>query len=207
MRRLIFYSVFVGIIVWFFFRPQPLVELGPGIMAPEDPLQVTMKPETTLAKSFFTEGYVITPLAEFEMKGKILSRRTYFFGRLTDLSPIDLALGWGRMSDENVVKQLKIKQGVRFYFWKTRTASPPIPIGEITSHSANMHMIPANKGVKKALLDTHRGEIVSFKGKLVEVLAPEDQWSWRSSLVRDDTGGGACEVIWVEQFEVVEPAS
>lgn len=207
MRRLIFYSVFVGIVVWFFFRPQPLVELGPGIKAPEEPFQVPVTPEKAFAQTFFAEGYLITPLAEFEMKGKILSRRTYSFGRPTDLPPIDLALGWGRMSDESIVKDLKVKQGIRFYFWKTRTGSPPIPIGEIISHSANMHMIPASEEVKAALLDTHRGEIVRLRGKLVEVLSPNDQWHWKSSLARDDTGGGACEVIWVEQFEVIEPKS
>jgi hypothetical protein len=25
-----------------------------------------------------------------------------------------------------------------------------------------------------------------------------DGWKWRSSLTRDDTGDGACELMWVE---------
>jgi len=204
MKRVIFYSLFVAVVVWFFFRPQPTVRLGNGVKAPEAPFQVPLTPAMEAGKSFFAEGYVITPKAKFELTGKILSRRTYSFGRQTDLSPIDLALGWGRMSDEAVIEHLKIKQRVRFYFWKTRGSEFPIPAREITSHSANMHLIPADSAVKKAILNTKRGQIVSLRGRLVDVLAPKDLWQWKSSMVRDDSGGGACEVIWVESFEVVE---
>lgn len=207
MKRLIYYSLFVAVVVWFFFRPQPTVRLGNGVKAPEVPFQSPLTRAMEAGESFFTEGYIITPKAKFELTGKILSRRTYSFGRQTDLSPIDLALGWGRMSDESVIEHLKIKQGLRFYFWKTRGNEFPIPAGEIISHSANMHLIPADSVVKKAMLDTKRGQIVFLRGRLVDVLDPNDQWQWKSSMVRDDSGGGACELIWVESFKVVESES
>jgi len=41
-----------------------------------------------------------------------------------------------------------------------------------------------------------RHDLVSLEGYLVEIAGPEG-YHWRSSLSRDDTGGGACEVMWV----------
>ena len=43
---------------------------------------------------------------------------------------------------------------------------------------------------------------VALRGRLVEAIAPNGM-QIRSSLRRDDTGGGACEVIWVEDLEVL----
>jgi hypothetical protein len=40
------------------------------------------------------------------------------------------------------------------------------------------------------------GQRVRIDGWLVQVDA-NDGWHWRSSLSREDTGGGACEVVYV----------
>jgi hypothetical protein len=45
------------------------------------------------------------------------------------------------------------------------------------------------------LRDVREGERVRIDGWLVEAHAP-DGWRWRSSLSRDDTGAGACEVVY-----------
>ena len=36
---------------------------------------------------------------------------------------------------------------------------------------------------------------------LIEVRGA-DGWRWRSSLTREDTGAGACELVWVERIAV-----
>jgi hypothetical protein len=38
-------------------------------------------------------------------------------------------------------------------------------------------------------------------GYLVEVRG-RDGFRWRSSLTREDTGNGACELVWVEKLDV-----
>jgi hypothetical protein len=65
-----------------------------------------------------------------------------------------------------------------------------------------MHMIPANAVVARALKDVEADAAVRFKGFLVNVDA-DDGWRWRSSLSRDDTGNGACEVVVVDSIEVL----
>lgn len=59
-----------------------------------------------------------------------------------------------------------------------------------------MHMIPGNDAVARTLAGVRQGERVRIDGWLVEANA-SDGWRWRSSTRRDDTGGGACEVVYV----------
>ena len=67
--------------------------------------------------------------------------------------------------------------------------------------SASMHMVPANAAVERTLRNVRSGQRVKFSGYLIEVRAP-DGWHWKSSLTREDTGAGACELVWVEQIAV-----
>jgi hypothetical protein len=143
---------------------------------------------------FFFDDYIISPLADFEISARVLSRENYWMGREAELSPVDFALGWGRMSDPEVLENISIKQSNRWYYWNT--PQYPIPRQEIESSSANMHMIPANEHIKDKLADIDEGDNVMIKGQLVRVDA-KDGWHWVSSLSRNDTGGKACELVYV----------
>ena len=65
------------------------------------------------------------------------------FGREADLSPVDVAFGWGRMSDPAVIERLTISQSNRWYHWRYE-GEPSIPAPEIAVSSANMQLIPAD---------------------------------------------------------------
>lgn len=180
---------------WFFFIKSDKVILGPGVMAAQVPSQEKL----ASARSIVINDYIITPLARFEIKAKVLSKEDYSFGREADISPSDLALGWGRMSDEEVLKSIRISQSGRWYRWQTDAF--PIPQREIEMSSANMHMIPKDEDVESVLSSVHEGDIVTIHGHLVQVMA-NDGWHWVSSLSRDDTGSGACELVLVESLEI-----
>jgi hypothetical protein len=175
------------------------VTLGPGVLAGVEPYQDSVEP----AVSRSIENYTITDLATFRIKAKVLSRKDYVIGREADLSPVDLALGWGNMSDESVLSNIEISQSGRFYRWQVE--SFPIPRREIETHSANMHLIPANEAVKDEIEKVREGEIIEISGSLVEVLSGNDGWRWTSSMTRTDTGSGACELILVDSFNIVTP--
>lgn len=172
------------------------VTLEPGIKAPLPPYQSAIESPVTTTKN----DYKITELASFNLTAKVLGKENYFFDQGSDLSPVDLALGWGRMSDESVVNKISISQSGRWYRWNTETF--PIPRREIETHSANMHMIPANDKVKSALKRVRKGQIIQLFGSLVKVESSKG-WRWKSSLTREDTGGGACELIWVKDFKIL----
>ena len=173
------------------------VSLGPGVMAENAPWQ----DEPLDAESYHMDDYTITPLASFEIKAKVLSRKSYYVGRPADLSPVDLTLGWQNMSDESVLEDISISQSNRWYHW--RVDSFPIPRREIETQSANMHLIPATDAVETQINQARQGDIIELSGKLVRVDA-DDGWHWVSSLTRNDTGAHACELIWVDSFRVVQ---
>ena len=167
-----------------------------GVLAAAMPQQH----ELNDAKSFDLNGYRITPLATFDLMGRVLAKKDYISGREADLAPVDIAFGWGRMSDSSVLEKIDISQGNRWYHWSTDN-NPPIPLREIEISSANMHLIPADTSVKETLQDLRAGQVVNIKGQLVRADAA-DGWRWKSSLTREDTGGGACELIYVENIYI-----
>jgi len=171
------------------------VEHAPGELVADEPQQTSI---SGTPPQFEKYGYTITALARFELTARVLGVEHYHFDREARLSPLDLALGWGPMSDSAVLSKIDISQGGRFYYWHVDAF--PIPRRAIETHSANMHMIPADAAIEKQLDDVRVGNMVSFKGYLVRAQAA-DGWRWASSLTRDDTGAGACELVWVESFE------
>jgi len=147
--------------------------------------------------SLHMDGYRITPLQPFSIEARVLGREDYHFDAGAAVSPTDLALGWGPMADPQVLASISIRQSNRWYHWQVK--SFPIPRREIETHSANMHMIPANAAVAATLADVRKGQRIRLSGQLVRVDG-DDGFTWSSSLSREDTGNGACELIWIEQL-------
>ena len=146
-------------------------------------------------------GYSMTNLQPYTGEFRVLSKENYNFGRESEISPVDFALGWDKMADPQVYQQLSIRQSNRWYHWRYEN-SPPIPVREIEMQSANTHLIPASKQIAKQLKAIDQDDLIYLKGQLVEVKS-SDGWTWRSSLSREDTGGGACELMLVEEVRVI----
>ncbi len=167
----------------------------PGVLVAEAPLQQPLDEAVALRKG----EVAIKPLAKFALTARVLGREDYRWDELARLVPVDLALGWGRMSDSDVLDKVRISQSGRFYFWQLRQF--PIPEREIIESSANMHLIAADDSIERAIKRTRVGDIVSFDGYLVEADWPNGRKAV-SSLTRSDTGAGACEIVWVENFSI-----
>ncbi len=156
--------------------------------------------ESAGAATLQRAGYTIEPVASYDVRARVLSIERYRMGREADLSPLDFALGWGPMSDPAVLDRLSISQGDRWYHYRWEGA-PPLEPSMMARSSANTHLVPADDSVKNRLLHVRKGEIVRLTGYLINVKHP-DGWTWRSSLTRDDTGGGSCELMWVTDLQV-----
>lgn len=189
------FIMLVGFGAYQYSQTRPVTVTQTGAIVAETPYQIPLEspPRLTL------ENYHVEPLAEFSIEARVLGTERYRLGRESEISPVDFALGWGAMSDSAVLDRIDISQHGRFYFWHVDEF--PIPREEIESHSANMHMIPANASVARRLKEIRQGQIVRLQGYLVAISA-DDGWKWRSSLSRTDTGNGACELVWVESVEI-----
>lgn len=185
----------VGFGAYQYSQTRPVTVTQTGAIVAEKPYQTPVESPPRLA----LENYHVEPLAKFSIEARVLNTERYRLGRESEISPVDFALGWGAMSDSAVLDRIDISQHGRFYFWHVDEF--PIPREEIESHSANMHMIPANAAVARRLKEIRPGQVVRLRGYLVAISA-DDGWKWRSSLSRTDTGNGACELVWVESVEI-----
>jgi hypothetical protein len=185
------------LVAGFQFVTNPTITWRPGIVAPDDPIQVLVQDATPLAGA---AGFRITPRATFQATVRVLSKEPYWLGQFASVSPVDFAVGWGPMSDSGVLDSIRISQSGRFFFW--RTDHMPVPREQIEHHAANWHMVPASRAIERALGHVHQGDIVRIEGLLVDLESP-DHARMATSLTRDDTGAGACEIVWVEAVQIL----
>lgn len=178
---------------WWQLRP---VDQADGVLAATEPEQLDAGGE---ASRRFGD-YLLVPRARYRLEARLLGRRPYRFGREAELSPLDFALGWGLMSDNRVLDQLDIRQSGRF-FWLRWSAQPPAGEAEMLTHAANVHLIPADDQVQRALARMRPGQVVALDGWLVDAEGG-DGWRWNTSLTRADTGAGACELFLVRSAGV-----
>ncbi len=183
-------AILLGAVHWWQQRP---ISHGPGVTAPNVPRQT----EPVNPTPFVHRASTITPLAEYQLDARVLGVEPYRLDSGAALSPMDLALGWGPMSDESVLDQLTINQSARWFTWYAN-GPLPIPRGEIERHAANVHIVPANDRVEQRLAGLRVGQVIRLEGQLIKAERPGYR-PWVSSLSRDDTGSGACELMWVER--------
>jgi hypothetical protein len=177
--------------VWQIVSSRP-IHREPGIIAADDPWQTELEEPWTLTR----DDFEVVGQARFSAEVRVLARERYRVGALADVAPLDIAVGWGPMSDSAVLADLKVWQSGRFYFWQY-AEEPPIPRRDIETHSANWHLVPADSSVWSKLRGLRVGDVVKLDGKLVNLENP-DVGSRTTSLTREDTGAGACEIIYVE---------
>lgn len=163
----------------------------PGPIAVEAPVQRNIENGATFQRDRFT----LKTRAKFSTTARLLRTERYRTDAGADISPIDVAIGWGPMSDSALLDQLKLSQSGRFLHW-TSSKQPSVPWDEINRSAANMHVIPADSTVLKKLANARIGDLVEIEGELVDVTR-NDGWRWNTSMTREDQGGGACEVIYV----------
>jgi hypothetical protein len=188
-----------AVLFYYIFNRDSGKKYPPGIIVESVPEQINFEAKKVLDH----KGYTVVAKASFKGSARVLSRKRYWFDRGAKLVPVDLALGWMEMSDQSVIDELKISQRTRFFYWKTNGNSFPVPREKIEHNSANMHMIPSNKEIEKTLKSISKSDIISFEGYLVDVSRKEGDFTWNSSMTRTDTGGGACEVVYLTALNIV----
>jgi hypothetical protein len=199
MRFIKWLGVVVGLlVVVFYWQVSRPIAYPPGILIAAEPSQINLPADTP---AFQQGAFRLKPLSVFSIDGRVLHRKVYRFDKESRLSPVDLAMGWGAMSDQRVLDQLNITQSGRFY-WYRYSGQPPIPKNEIISHSTNVHIIPSTAKIARQCKRLRPGSLVRLSGDLVEASGPGIN-SWKSSLSRTDSGNSACELMWVKEMSIL----
>jgi hypothetical protein len=197
MKKGLIALAILTLVLIYFFYPETVVTYPAGVTAPDQPKQIIIN----VIKKWELDQFYFKALAEYQIKARVLSRNNFSIGKESEISPFDLALGWGPMSDQSVIDKIDISQSSRWYRWKADVL--PIPAREISLNSANVHIIPKDETMKDKFDNVYSGSLIEMKGYLVEITTT-DGWRWKSSLKRDDTAGGSCELFWVEDLVVFD---
>lgn len=172
--------------------------LAPGVLIDEEPLQAPISPYKWILK----KNYRLGISDAFTIKGVVISKRQYLADERSDIAPLDLVIGWKKMSDPSVLKDIDVRQNNRFYYWHVNEF--PLPRAELEASSANLHIIPKTKKIAQMLNQLSKGQLIELKGFLVDVKT-QDGYIWSTSRSRTDSGDGACEIMLVSKIQRIKP--
>lgn len=173
--------------------PDPTAEPEQEALAtPEDVVVRRGDRDFTVRK---THRYVIS--------GEVVSAWTYDWAWTSDFYDVDLGLVWGP-DYERLKEKLAFHQDGRWLFWRASEAVSDAERADIERHVGNQHLIPAEgrAALDRAIRSAEVGDHVRISGWLVEIRDPTGEVLARSSTRRDDTGNGACEIVWVDALRI-----
>lgn len=166
------------------------------------PMMAQATIENNIAKGLppLAQGQSIEVLQPFKGDFRILGSKIYTEDEQAKFSPIDYAVSWGLFAEPEIARHISVNQFDRYLNWKMDRV--PVPTEQAMQMVSNMHIIPANPQIAKAIKQVKRGDLVRLKGELVEVR--DNDLVWTSSLTPTDTGDGACEVFRVSEIQWIE---
>jgi hypothetical protein len=166
------------------------------------PFEVTRKKVT----------YTVTPLFNYEVWGMVVSY--HHSASFVDISHRqwndfinvkDICVIWGKNVETGVYERMTFRNRDFTCFYRY----PDRETGRLFTENclSNNHLLPADPIVEEAVLSARKGDQVHFKGWLVSYGQKGAPYSRGSSTVRTDRGNGACEVVYVTEFEILREAN
>lgn len=139
----------------------------------------------------------------FEIIGEAVAVTSYRWAFTNPYYDVDLGLAWGPRA-RTYKEKLKFRQGARWLMWSSHEPMDESTLSDIKLHIGNLHLIPAEgrPELSKAIHWIDKGDLVRVRGFLVKIHGPSGELIATSSTARDDTGDGACEIVWVEELQI-----
>ena len=174
-----------------------------------DPVQEAVEmPPFTVDK----DGYeaLITPLYKYEIRGLVVadydSENWLDYAHKSDpFNTRDLCLLWGANLNNDLHRRIEFKHGEFTCYWR---ADNWTDYGLFKNEQiSNNHLIPATDEIYRRIKQAAIGDQVMISGYLADysIKGPSGFSSVRqSSVVRSDTGNGACEVIYAAGFSIIK---
>lgn len=187
----------------------------PGLIL-EPLLQDPVQTDTGVPGPFEVERrgftYTVTPLFAYELWGLVVSyHHSASFVDISHrqwkdfLNTKDICLLWGRNVETGVYERMRFRNRDFTCYYRY----PDRETYELFTENAlsNNHILPADARVAEAVRRARTGDQVRFKGWLVSYGLKDAPYARGSSTVRTDRGNGACEVVYVTEFEVLRAAN
>lgn len=179
-------------------RPELLTE-------PEQ--SVTHKPPFNVSVGGVT--YTVRPLFQYELYGLVVSRHDsdtwwdYIHREWNDkLNIADLCVVWGPNISSGVYEEIAFSSGQFVCNFSTRSSEAYAAFDQTAI--SNNHLLSDNPEIARKLKDARVGDQVHFRGYLAEYSHNQGRPFKRgTSTVRTDTGNGACETVFLDEFSIL----
>lgn len=177
-------------------RPAPPVDVS------VEPEQEAVEPPTVLTLRRDDRDFRLTFTHRYAVSGKVVSAWAYDWAWTSDFFDVDLGLIWGPRVDW-LEEHFTFRQNARWLFWQTDRPVSAEERALVTRSMGNQHLIPAEgrSGLDRAIRSAEEGDLVRIEGWLVAIHDDAGLELARSSTRREDSGGGACEIVYVERFQ------
>jgi len=177
-----------------------------------DPLQTD-----TSTKPFEIEAndivYRIEPVADYELQGMVVSYHDsdalsdiYHHKDWKDFINIrDLCVIWGDNLSSEVYREMEFENATWtcWVYWPNREVANRFRMRQLS----NNHLLAHDPAVHQAIMEAEPGDHIRFKGMLARYSHSNGAFERGTSTSRTDTGNGACETVFVEDFEIVQKAN
>jgi hypothetical protein len=186
----------------------------PGSIDPVPELQNEPVQTATARQPFQVEfngvNYNVTPEFAYDITGMIVSYRHHdgnsrMHSRANDhLNMLDVCVIWGDNPANDRLHKISFWNGIFTCNVKTRDqqAWDAFDMNQLS----NNHLISDDDFIRRQVRKIRVGDQIRIKGYLSSYT--NNSGSTRgTSTTRTDTGNGACETIYVEQFKIVEAAT
>lgn len=210
LQRLITVLLIVAFVTagWSWYQKRQIPPLGNNVVSSlqREPVQ-----DNTARRPFSFEymgtAYDVQPVASYDLRGLIVTHNDInaFWDIYHDESSVDtrdICVVWGENVIRNDIRRAK--------FWSTSwTCWFEYPPGvRLNGHQlSNNHLITDDVSLRKRISRLRVGDQVRVQGMLVNYRPVGEQYWRQSSLVRTDSGANACEVVFVEQLDVLQPGN
>lgn len=157
-------------------------------------------------------AYTVYPQFNYELWGMVVS--SHYAGSFLDyahemwkdyLNIKDLCVIWGHNLETGAFRKIKFwsRDFTCYYSWPDQEVGRQFS----QSHISNNHLITEDLRLRKLIKSVKRGDQVRLKGWLAKYGHKGSQVVRGTSTTRKDTGGQACETIYVTEFEVLKRAN
>ena len=169
----------------------------------QDPRQTPCRSEESISRRIEGGVLFITPLAEYKVSGVVVSKKSYSDDWEGEISPVDLAIAWGKLAEPECDRYITFSHSHRWYRYQWKDGSP-FDVSYVIAHSANNHIISARKNIDRALKMIKKRDRVVLEGYLVNLKGTYQgrEVAWNTSMSRTDTGNGSCELFYVSKVRI-----
>jgi len=172
----------------------------------QDPIQQIIDTES-YRFDYMGSSFSIFPRATYEIWGMVVARNSPFYDASTNQrsSPVDfkdLCVIWGSNLKDEIYREVSFGSDHSGCWYNPESTNAARKFN--SDYLANNHLLSRSRDIGRLINSVNIGDQIYARGSLIDYCPLGYQELMReTSLVRTDSGPGACEVMMVDDFQIL----